>query len=133
MGEDFPCGAKMEKLANANTQKIPPCKICVKDMECCLSGLENLASELYAKTESKELTSAYVFEYVAKTIEKMTENLRSRYPNIPIIYAGGVMSNGIIKKHLSNKENVYFAAPRFSADNAAGIALLCRRKHLGEI
>ena len=133
MGLKFPCGAEMERLAEKNTAKLPKCKISVKGLECCLSGLENLATAHYKKTASTEETSAYVFEYVAATLDKMTEALRERYPDIPIIYAGGVMSNKIIKSRLSHRESVYFASPAFSADNAAGIALLCRRRYLKNI
>ena len=132
MGIKFPCGPEMEKLAEKNTSKIPRRKICVKGFDCCLSGLENLSTEIYEKTNSSELASAYVFEYVAETLEKMTENLREMYPDIPIVYAGGVMSNKIIKQKLARMNNTYFAEPQYSADNAVGIALLCRAKHLSE-
>lgn len=132
MGLKFPCGPEMERLANENSEKLPPRKICVKGYTCCLSGLENLAESLYVKTNDKSLTSAFVFEYVAETLGRLTDNLRDEYPDIPVIYAGGVMSNKIIKSKLSARENVYFADPQFSADNAAGIALLCRRRHLQE-
>jgi N6-L-threonylcarbamoyladenine synthase len=67
---------------------------------------------------------------VAATLDKLTENLRERYESIPIVYAGGVMSNEIIKRRLSKREGVYFSAPMFSADNAAGISLLCRKQYL---
>ena len=74
--------------------------------------------------------SAYCFDFVADTLCKLTENLRERYPKIPIIYAGGVMSNKRIGTRLANFENTYFSSPEFSSDNAAGIALLCRKKYL---
>ena len=130
MGLKFPCGPEMEKLALNNTEKFPKPKISVKGLTCCLSGLENLSADIYKKTQSSEITSAYVLEYVAATLDKLTENLRCEYPDIPIIYAGGVMSNSIIKQRLAHREGVYFSSPAFSADNAAGIALLCRRRHL---
>ena len=132
MGLKFPCGPEMELLAEKNTAKLPKAKVSVNGLECCLSGLENLASKHYKSTESREETSAFVLEYVAATLDKLSEGLRERYPCIPIIYAGGVMSNKIIKNKLSHRTDVYFAAPAFSADNAAGIALLCRRRHLSE-
>ena len=54
----------------------------------------------------------------------MTEYAYSVYGKLPVIFAGGVMSNGYIGKLLSQKlDNVYFSAPEFSCDNAAGIAL----------
>jgi len=40
-----------------------------------------------------------------------------------------VMSNGRIKGILSSNKNVYFAQPEFSSDNAAGIAILCKKKY----
>ena len=130
MGLKFPCGIEMERLANKSTDKLPPRKLSVKGFSCCLSGLENLAENIYVKTQNKELTSAFVLEYVADAIGKLTDNLREKYPDIPVVYAGGVMSNKIIQKRLSARDNVYFADPQFSADNAAGVALLCRRRHL---
>ncbi len=129
MGLKFPCGPEMEILARGNTEKLPPRKLSVNGFNCHLSGLENLAEGIYKKTENKSLVSAFVFEYIAETLLKMTANLREKYPEIPIVYAGGVMSNKIIKSRLAVNENVYFAEPEFSADNAAGVALLCRIKH----
>ena len=133
MGLGFPCGREMENIIGG--QDIPRSKtrISVKELKCNLSGLENLATEIYERTQSRELTSAYVFEYVSETLGKMTRTLRAEHPNIPVIYAGGVMSNKIIKKRLQAIENTYFAEPQYSADNAVGIALLCRRRHLSEI
>ena len=131
MGMKFPCGKEMEEYAKKNTEKIPGYSISVKDYSCNLSGLENLALNLYKKTGNKELTSAFVFDFLSKVIEKITLNLRKEYPTKKIIYGGGVLSNSIIKSRLSEKFNgVYFAEPQFSSDNAAGIALLARDKHI---
>ncbi|MBE6550201.1 MAG: peptidase M22 [Ruminococcaceae bacterium] len=133
MGLKFPCGAEMDKLALEFEAKLPPIKTAVKDMSCNLSGLENLTQKLYRETEDKRLVSAFAFEYIAKSLYKMTDALREKYPNIPIIYAGGVMSSVYIGERLRYKRNgVYFAKPAFSADNAAGVALLCREKYLKE-
>jgi N6-L-threonylcarbamoyladenine synthase len=81
---------------------------------------------------SDQEVSAFTFEFVAKTLFKIAENIRSEYGNLPIVWAGGVMSNSIIKKRLSELENVYFTEPQYSADNAVGVALICRNKHLSE-
>ena len=53
-------------------------------------------------------------------------------PGLPIVYAGGVMSNSFLQSRLGKRKESYFAAPEFSADNAAGIALLCRKAYLKE-
>lgn len=131
MGLQFPCGKAIEALAMENTNKIPSMKVCVKGYECNLSGLENLALKLYNETNDKHLVSAYVLNFVAKTLEKITSNLRNEYPDKKIVYAGGVMSNSIIKSYLTLKfDNIYFSKPEFSTDNAAGIALLALDKYL---
>ncbi len=131
MGLNFPCGKEMEKLALSNSSKIPSPKICVNGYDCNLSGLENLAINMFAKSQDKSLISAYVFEFIGKTLEKITENLRKEYIDLPILYAGGVMSNSIIKTRLDEKfKNVFFATPEFSADNASGISLLTREKYM---
>ena len=133
LGLDFPCGRQLESLASTNSEKIPSPKISVKDFNCNLSGLENLALNLYKKTQSKELVCAYTIDFIGKTLEKLTENLRNSYKDTPIVYAGGVMSNSIIKKRLKNKfSSVYFAEPEYSSDNASGIALLARERYLKE-
>ena len=64
------------------------------------------------------------------TAEKAVASLREKYPNIPVIYAGGVMSNKRIGARLARYENTYFSSPEFSSDNAAGVALLCRKAFL---
>ena len=129
MGLKFPCGKELEVLANEYNGKLPKAKICVKDGKCNLSGLENLSQKLYKETNDKAYVSAYVLNFVAQTLVALTEQIREKYPEIPIVYAGGVMSNKFLKSKLSAFDNTYFAEPQFSADNAAGIAILTQRKY----
>ena len=126
MGLNFPCGAELERLALRNNEKLPPRNVCVKDAYCNLSGVENKAIELYKKTENKELVAAYVLDFVGATLEAITADLVNKYGNYPIVYSGGVMSCSLLQKRLDGKDR-YFAEPAFSADNAAGVALLCKR------
>lgn len=129
MGLQFPAGREMEALANEYQEKIFGVSVCVNGMDCNLSGLENKAAQLYKKTQDKANVSAYVFEFVGKTLYKMSETFKEKYGDIPIIYAGGVMSNDRIKQKLSAIPNTYFSKPEFSSDNAAGIALLARDRY----
>jgi N6-L-threonylcarbamoyladenine synthase len=129
MGLKFPCGKELELLADEYKGKLPKAKICVKDGKCNLSGLENIAKKLYDETGDKAYVSAYVLNFVGQTLVALTEQIRERYPDISIVYAGGVMSNKILKAKLSKFENTYFAQPVFSSDNAAGIALLTRKNY----
>lgn len=128
MGIPFPCGKELEKLALASTEKYNP-KVCVKDGNCSLSGLENQCKKMLGSGETKENIARYCIDFVSKTVEKMTEYAIENYGNLPIIYAGGVMSNTIIKeKIMSRFKNTSFAHPDFSCDNAAGIAYLASLK-----
>ena len=130
MGLRFPCGRELEALAEKNTKPIPKPKISVRDGICHLSGLENLAQKLWLETGDAPLVSAYVLQFCAETLKKMTEWLDQSHPDLPIVYGGGVMSNRYLQSVLSQRANTYFATPEFSADNASGIALLTRRTHL---
>ncbi len=57
----------------------------------------------------------------------MTDSLLQTYGSLPLVYAGGVMSNTIIKNSFTEKYNAYFAPPVYSSDNAAGVAYLTYR------
>lgn len=125
MGLGFPCGPRMEEFALANTEGLPKPRLSVKGCECNLSGVENRAEKLLSEGHSKEFVSAYVLDFIGRTLIELTKSaLDGR--DIPVLYAGGVMSNSIIKDMIKKHGfDARFAEPRFSSDNAAGTALLC--------
>ncbi len=128
MGLSFPAGREMEKLAIDYTGKIPKPLCSVDGMMCNLSGLENKAAELYARTEDKTLVAAYVLESVKETIVKMLDGIYSKYGDIPVVFAGGVMSCRMLHNSLAGCGR-YFAEPEFASDNACGTALLTYYKY----
>jgi N6-L-threonylcarbamoyladenine synthase len=130
LGLAFPCGKELEKLAEKNTKKIPKSRISVKDGYCNLSGLENMATKLWQESGDAALVAAFTLQFIGDTLIAMTNELDARIPSLPIVYAGGVMSNRYLQSRLGERENTYFAEPQYSADNAAGIALLCRKQFL---
>ena len=133
MGLKFPCGPKLESHAKNNLDVVPQFNVSVNDLTCNLSGLENIAGKLFDKTQNKELVSALVLDFISKTIIKLTENIREKFPDKQIFYARGVMSNSFIKENIKTKfTNVYLYEPEFNYDNAAGIALLARSEYLKE-
>lgn len=129
MGLHFPAGAALEQLALQNRTKLPPIRISVKDTFCNLSGLENKAVELYESTGDAPLTAAYTLSFIGSTLRAMRDAVRLRFPELPLLFAGGVMSCSILKRMLA-EENVFFAEAKFSSDNAAGTALLARYRLL---
>lgn len=126
MGLSFPCGRELELLARNYSGKVDKRNICVNDGSCSLSGVENIAKKMYEESSDKERVAAFVFDFIARTLLKMSEQLTEKYGEMPILFAGGVMSNKLMRNELSSKFEAYFAEPEFSADNAAGVALLTK-------
>ncbi|MBO5648361.1 MAG: peptidase M22 [Clostridia bacterium] len=137
LGMQFPCGPSMEALAASFQNKRPTCKVCVKGCDCNLSGLENQAQKMHREHVDDAEIAAYVFAFIEKTLLKMTENALAQNEGLPVLYAGGVMSNSIMRAALSSfcqsrGSKAYFAAPQLSSDNAAGVSLLACRAYLRE-
>jgi len=135
MGLAFPCGKEMEVLASEYMKNGPVkgLKVCVQDGICHLSGLENQAAELWRKTSDAGQVSAYVLSFIGKTLRRMTEQIQEKFElPLPVVYGGGVMSNKLIRPMLTKKSpwKCYFAEPAFSADNAAGVSILCAKAYL---
>lgn len=125
MGLAFPCGREMEGLASSYTGTVYRHPVCVREGRCSLSGAENIAMRLLKETEDKCAVAAFVFDFICRTLLAMGEQAEERYGAYPVLFAGGVMSNHLMRRRLSERFDAAFAEPDFSADNAAGIALLC--------
>ncbi len=122
LGLSFPCGKELEKMSSPLEDA--ECMSTVRNLECHLSGLENKALSMLDNDVPKELVAAFVLKSILRTLDKLTENAIKEYGNLPIVFAGGVMSNRLIAEHLKNKYGASFASPEFSCDNAAGVALI---------
>ncbi len=129
LGLSFPCGPALEALAAECHSRVPKPRVTVRGFSANLSGAENRARKLWEETKDAPLVAAFVLDFIANSLVGLTEALTARYGNIPILYAGGVMCNKRIRARLTPLGDTAFAEPSFSADNAAGIALLCRKRH----
>lgn len=127
LGLGFPCGAELEALALKNTEPIK-IKPTLKGFDCCLSGVENKCRKMIDEGKTKEYVAAYCLKYIEESLSEMTQKLLAHYGKMPVLFAGGVMSNSIIKNSFTEKYNAVFAEPSFSTDNSAGIAYLAYRK-----
>ena len=132
MGLNFPAGKEMEMLAKSFSGKVLKKKPSVSGLKINLSGLENMAVELYRKTNDKSAVAAFVFDYISRSLEALITNYEVDNGKTPFVFAGGVMSNAIIKENLKNICDASFAEPEFSADNAVGIAVLTARAYNSE-
>jgi len=129
MGLPFPAGASMEALALTNNKPIPKKRISINGCKINLSGLENMASSLYKQSGDKALVSAFVLDYVARSLMALCEVYEQQHGKSVFLFSGGVMSNTIIKNMISERYTAHFAEPRLSADNAVGIATLALRQY----
>ncbi len=127
MGIPFPAGAGLEKLAQ-KSEKAYKNKIKLNEGFCSLSGLENKCLKMLENGETQEDTARFLLCYIADTISAMTEYAIGKFGDLPIIFAGGVMSDKIIKDIITSRFDASFAEPEFSCDNAAGIAFLTSLK-----
>lgn len=121
LGLQFPCGAELEKLA-LQSSKTFRYKPTMKGADCCLSGLENQCRKLHDSGNSPEDTAKFCLTAISGVLLEMTKAVLETHPGLPVLYAGGVMSDVLIRERLE-AENRFFAAPAFSCDNAAGTAI----------
>jgi Metal-dependent proteases with possible chaperone activity len=129
MGLPFPGGRHLEALAGECDESIP-FRPSMKGLDCSLSGIENKCRKLMDDGAPKPYIARFCLTAVMNSIIGMTDALIAEFGSLPLVYAGGVMSNGMMRREISKKyPRAAFAAPEFSCDNAAGVAYLasCRR------
>ena len=123
MGLPFPAGPEMDRLAQQSKAVFHP-RVTFQGDHFCASGLENLCLARIRAGEKPEDVAKFCLSYVLAVVEEMTRIALARCPGLPLIYAGGVMSNSLIRQQISRQFGGQFAEPAFSADNAAGAAVL---------
>lgn len=119
----FPCGKELEQLA-LRCDRVVKAKPTVKSTDCCLSGVENICKKAIDNGEDNTYVSALCLKYIEESLYKMTVNILEIYGDMPVVFAGGVMSNSIIRNNLTSKLSCTFCEPQYSTDNACGIAVL---------
>ncbi len=119
----FPCGKELEQLA-LNCHDNIKVKPTVKGTDCCLSGIENICKNAIDKGMSDSYVALLCLRYIEETLFLMTKNILSEYGDMPVVFAGGVMSNSIIRENMKKRLLCYFSEPEFSTDNACGVAVL---------
>jgi len=130
LGLQFPCGNALEQLATMSRQDYHP-KASLQGLNCSLSGVENQCQKMIADGAPEYDVALYCLRAVEAALQGMAKALTEKYPGLPIVFSGGVMSNGLIRKDFEAQFDCCFAEPAFSADNAAGVAVLSALKYKG--
>ncbi len=125
LGLDFPAGPALERLAG-QAQSVYKPRAVLRGCDCHLSGVENQCRDRIARGEPAAEVARFCLDSVAAALDGMTAALRAEYGDLPLVYAGGVMSNRLLRERFEAAYGGRFAPPAYASDNAVGIASLCR-------
>ncbi|MCF0120736.1 MAG: hypothetical protein HUJ65_03775 [Oscillospiraceae bacterium] len=119
----FPAGKALDGLAQdaVNKDYYTPK---LKELDFSLSGVEHKMKQLTEKGADRADIAYFVLRSVVSTVAAVTKRAKERYGDIPVLYSGGVASNSLLR---SLTPDGIFAEPRFSTDNAYGVAILTYR------
>lgn len=124
LGLPFPAGRALDTLAQrAVKQKSFTVK--TKDLTFSFSGIENQIQKLLQAGEEPETIAYYALETIAGVVRRTTSEALRRWPGLPVLCSGGVASNSLLR---SRMQNAVFAPPKYSTDNALGVAILGWRR-----
>ena len=126
LGLQFPAGKALDKLYYQSDTCHKP-RVKLKDLTFSLSGMENQIKALAERGEEKASIARFTIDAVASVVLRATEEARARYPGLPVLCSGGVASNSRLRAELTAMDDVLFAEPRYSTDNAMGTAILTWR------
>lgn len=141
MGLPFPAGAALEKLAFACPQSatgLLPVSMTRDGLHCHLSGAETKALGLLGQIPNERL-ALETFDLLARTVARL---LRAGWQQTGLrqaLVVGGVSSSQLLRGLLAQRLQkarvplaLTFGEPRFSTDNAAGVARLCWQRFNAE-
>ena len=108
LGLSFPAGPALERLALTAKGGYNPRPV-LRDGWCCLSGVENQCRELLEQGAPNPEIALFCLMSVLSAMSGMTRVLTKRYPKRPLLYAGGVMSNSLIRQSIEEQYGGFFA------------------------
>ncbi len=124
----FPAGKALDAL----TQDQPIeqyFKVKINDLTFSLSGVENQVKAMVERGETPERVACYVLDTIAWAVQQATKAAWKRWPELDVICSGGVASSTRLRQWMPQ---AVFAQPRYSTDNAMGVAILAHRMLTGE-
>lgn len=126
LGLPFPAGPALSQLAEGAEGDYA--KLCptLRNGNVSLSGLQNKAAQQLAAGLPPAEIAAYCLHAIAGGAQAMLEAAFLAKGNLPVLLCGGVMASSVLRRRLGKGFEGSFAAPEYSRDNAAGIALLCK-------
>ncbi len=127
LGLQFPAGKALDECSKSCTDRPDPFPVKRNDLEFSLSGMENWVKKLVENGEPPEGVAAFTLDTIARIVRLVTVEAQNRYPGLPILCSGGVASNSRLRYVLGEFCQAVFAEPKYSTDNAMGVAILAHR------
>lgn len=121
-GLPFPAGKALDALS-AEADNDDFFRVKVNGMEFSLSGVQNKV-EQYRGAPAE--TARFALQTLIDAIVRATENAQKEYPNCPVVFAGGVASNSMLRQQCAALPAI-FCPPQYATDNALGVAVLTWR------
>lgn len=123
LGLDFPAGKALDALAaQIDSTEFFPVKL--NNLTFSLSGMENKTKALAEQGAVPARIARFALNTVADVVRRATAAALEQYPGLPVLCSGGVASNGRLRQVMAQS---IFAQPRYSTDNAMGVAILAWR------
>lgn len=125
----FPAGKQLDILSKEakNTDFF---KVKCSDIEFSLSGVQNKVQQYFAACNDPVETAGYALRCVCNAVLQATLQAQKVYPDMPVVFSGGVASNSMLRSILSPVAPV-FSEPQYATDNAMGVAVLTYRMQEG--
>ena len=125
LGLPFPSGRHLDQLSS-QAQSREVFRVKCPELGFSLSGVQNKVQQFHEKHQVPAETAAYALRCVTNAVYQATQNALRLYPGLPVIFSGGVASNAMLRSVMA-PTGAIFAEPRFSTDNAMGVAILAHR------
>lgn len=122
LGLPFPAGAALEELAAQSASK-DFFRPRVAQSRFSLSGVENKFKKLHADGAAPADIASFTLRTILSAVETATAQALAER-KLPVLCAGGVMSNRMMQARMRSRFGARFAEPVLSGDNAVGAAIL---------
>ena len=123
LGLPFPAGKHLDDLSREAVGR-EVFRVKCPDTVFSLSGVQNKVQQFHSGNAAE--TAAYALRCVVYAVRKATENALKAYPGFEVVFSGGVASNSMLRSLTADLHPI-FCAPRYSTDNAMGVAVLTHR------
>lgn len=123
LGLDFPAGKALDALAR-ESRSDHRFRVKLNGCSFSLSGVENQVKAMAERGEAPADIARFALNTVADAVARATTAALEEHPGLNVLCSGGVASNTLLREKL---KGAVFAEPRYSTDNAMGVAILAWR------